>query len=44
MREALKQIPAPSDLVMVEGAGHDLGKVPARLAPVIRERAGRFFF
>lgn len=42
MREALKQIPAPSDLVMVEGAGHDLGRVPARLAPIIRERAGRF--
>jgi predicted alpha/beta-hydrolase family hydrolase len=42
MREALKQIPAPCDLVMVEGAGHDLGRGPARLAAVIRERAERF--
>jgi predicted alpha/beta-hydrolase family hydrolase len=42
MRDALKQIPAPSDLVMVEGAGHDLGRVPARLAPVIRARAESF--
>ena len=42
MREAIKEIPAPYDLVMVEGAGHDLGRVPARVAPVIRERAERF--
>jgi predicted alpha/beta-hydrolase family hydrolase len=42
MRAALKQIAAPWDLVMVEGAGHDLGRVPARIAPIIRERAARF--
>jgi predicted alpha/beta-hydrolase family hydrolase len=42
MREALKLIPAPTELDMVEGAGHDLGRVPARIAPVIRERAERF--
>jgi hypothetical protein len=42
MREALKLIPAPTELLMVEGAGHDLGRVPARIAPVIRERAERF--
>jgi predicted alpha/beta-hydrolase family hydrolase len=42
MREALKQIPAPWDLVMVKGAGHDLGRAPARLAPQIRERAVSF--
>jgi predicted alpha/beta-hydrolase family hydrolase len=42
MREALKLIPAPTELDMVVGAGHDLGRVPARIAPVIRERAERF--
>jgi predicted alpha/beta-hydrolase family hydrolase len=42
MRDALNEIPAPSELVMVERAGHDLGRVPARLAPLIRERAEPF--
>jgi predicted alpha/beta-hydrolase family hydrolase len=42
MRDALQLIPARSDLVLVEGAGHDLGRVPTRVAPSIRERAGRF--
>lgn len=43
MRDALQLIPARSELVMVAGAGHDLGRVPARVAPMIRERTIQFF-
>jgi uncharacterized protein len=39
MREALGLIPAPTRLLTIEGAGHDLGR---RLAEVARTTAGAF--
>jgi predicted alpha/beta-hydrolase family hydrolase len=42
MREALKQIPAPTGLYLVEGAGHELGRNHTRLALEIIGRAGPF--
>lgn len=43
MREALKQIPPPSTLYMVKGAGHDLGKSHSGLAAEIVKQAAQLF-
>lgn len=42
MTAALKTIPAPVDLMVVDGAGHDLGPNAEKLAGLIAARAAGF--
>ena len=42
LREAMPKIPAPVDLFLVDGAGHDLGRNPAQLSTAIVDRAAQF--
>ena len=42
MNAALKEIPAPVHLFVVEGGGHELTRNPGKLAPTIVSEAMRF--